>query len=87
MLSGTLAPRVLKSPRQKEGEKEIRKGQKRGKGEKGQGKEGERDGGGAFNNRLGRLGPELKPGTLASGLNFNWFNICTVRSRGSLTCM
>lgn len=43
MLSGTLAPRVLKSPRQKEGEKEIRKGQKRGKGEKGQGKEGERD--------------------------------------------
>lgn len=63
MSSGVLAPRTLalKSPGQREGGREIRKGQKRGKGEKGQREEGEGDGGGTFNNRLGSLGPEQRP--------------------------
>lgn len=62
MSSGVLAPRTLalKSPGQRKGGREIRKGQKRGKGEKGQGEEGEGDGSGTFN-RLGSLGPELRP--------------------------
>lgn len=35
----------------------------------------------------GGAGVADKSFTLASGLNFNWFNICTVRSHSSLTCM